>query len=348
VALYCHSNNKTTTKHTNRLCRDKWKCRRLSLISTADLAGCTKLPLPAPEPTRAGNQAEPRHAGPAISPPPPWTRRERRSGGASVALAGRELLAVQDYAVVVEMADCFHSCGQINRETITRCRSKRSISQHHKHALHRPKSSFPPREKTHQNPRQRGQKPHRRGATRTPIPRDGSRASIPDRGKPEPHPHCTDTAVAPSVGPIKPATYQYARRRPPRLGSVHRPAPWPPWPSRRGRAKTLARGEGRVLLRLGEHEEETVTVRVWEGGEGTAGQGREGGGGGEGTTGQPRPRRTSARAQKERRGEQVKGGDWWAQLRDWSGERCAIHWLVGKPTGWTYLADGWGGRGLRR
>jgi hypothetical protein len=138
-----------------------------------------------------------------------------RSGGASVALAGRELLAVQDYAVVVEMADCFHSCGQINRETITRCRSKRSISQHHKHALHRPKSSFSPREKTHQNPRQRGQKPHRRGATRTPIPRDGWRASIPDSGKPEPHPHCTDTAAALSVGPIKPATYQYARRRPP-------------------------------------------------------------------------------------------------------------------------------------
>jgi len=68
------------------------------------------------------------------------------------------------------------------------------------------------------------------------------------------------------------------------------------------------------LLRLGEHEEETDTVRARvcvcvcerERGEGTgeaeAVEGR-------GTTGQPRPRRTGARSQKERRGEQVtKGG----------------------------------------
>jgi len=38
-----------------------------------------------------------------------------RSGGASVALAGKELLPVQDYAVVVERADSIHSCGHTNR-----------------------------------------------------------------------------------------------------------------------------------------------------------------------------------------------------------------------------------------
>ena len=56
-----------------------------------------------------------------ISPSPrllPGPDASGRSGGASVALAGRELLAVQDYAVVVERADCFPSCGQINREII--------------------------------------------------------------------------------------------------------------------------------------------------------------------------------------------------------------------------------------
>ena len=78
----------------------------------------------------------PRRSSPLLSQPEPEIKRilvtrippsprllpgpdaSGRSGGASVALAGRELLAVQDYAVVVERADCFPSCGQINREII--------------------------------------------------------------------------------------------------------------------------------------------------------------------------------------------------------------------------------------
>ena len=73
---------------------------------------------------------------------------------------------------------------------------------------------FPPRKKkpiktldkgAKATPPRRNQNPHSQGRL----------ASIPDRRKTEPHPHCTDTAAALPVGPIKPATYQYAPAKTP-------------------------------------------------------------------------------------------------------------------------------------
>ena len=208
------------------MCQDKWKCRSLSAQLTSPDAQNSHSPLLSKPEAEIKRSLVTR-----ISPSPrllPGPDASGRSGGASVALAGRELLAVQDYAVVVERADCFHSCGQINREIIKqRTHDKLNSGETPPNQRDQSPSTtnmrctalnnhFPPR-KNPSKPSTKGQKPHRRGATRTPIPRDGSRQS-PIAGRRSP------TRIAQT----RPQTFPWAQSNPP-LTSTRRRRP----PSRR-------------------------------------------------------------------------------------------------------------------